>query len=76
VYRRKDHDGTWALRGHRLRGLDVMLSTSLGGDGSLVFLRRNEEISPVVWEVQIDKRARLFIPRESPQTPSFLLASD
>ena len=28
VFRRKDHDGIWALRAHRLHGLNVVLSES------------------------------------------------
>ncbi len=60
VYRQADHDGIWALRGHRLYGLDVVLAASPGHNGSLVVLERNEEISPLVWEVLIDDLAGPF----------------
>lgn len=55
VYRRKNHDGIWALRGHRLHGLDVLLSASFTGQGSLVTMRRARDGPRQVWELDIDK---------------------
>ena len=53
VYRRKDHDGIWALKNHRLRGL-VLLSESFTDRGSWIVLKRGESRSQLVWEVHID----------------------
>jgi hypothetical protein len=60
VYRRKDHDGVWALRGHRLYGLDVVLSQSPSHNGALLTSKRNEEACPSVWKVTIDNLAGPF----------------
>lgn len=54
VYRRKTHDGVWAVKGHRLHGLDVLLSESLTSLGSLVTLKRDENRSQLIWEIHID----------------------
>lgn len=54
VYRRANHQGIWALRGHRLRGLDVILSESFSAHGSLVTLKRSEGRSQSIWTVEID----------------------
>jgi Heterokaryon incompatibility protein (HET) len=65
TYRRKDHDGTWALRGDRLAGLDVLLSKSpmhtTKEESSIVSLQRDEKMSPLLWVVTIDNRAGPFV---------------
>lgn len=43
VIRRVDHDEIWRLKGHRCRGLDVVLSRVIGGNGPLLKLHRNED---------------------------------
>lgn len=48
VYRRLTHDGLWALKRHRLHGLDVLLSESLTDRGSIMTLKRNESRSRMV----------------------------
>jgi hypothetical protein len=54
VYRSSDHDGVWALRGHQLRGLHVLLARSFNDRGSLLKLQRCERRSPLVWKLEID----------------------
>lgn len=54
VYRRNNHTGIWALKGHRLWGLDVLLSESFSDRGSLLTLKRDENRSRLVWELHID----------------------
>ena len=58
AYRRRDHDGLWALRGDRLHGLDVLLSKSPMHNSPMtssnVFLQRDETVSPFVWVLSID----------------------
>lgn len=48
------HNGLWKLKGHRERGLDVLLSKSFTDHGSLVTLERKTEQSKLVWEFNID----------------------
>ena len=61
VYRRKDHDGIWALKGHRLHGLDVILLASLNGNGGpILTLERHQTDYPLIWEVWMDDRDDLF----------------
>ncbi|MCJ1477242.1 hypothetical protein MMC13_005913 [Lambiella insularis] len=54
VYRSNDHKGVWALRGHRLRGLDVLLARSFNDRGSLLKLERCRSGSQQVWKLEID----------------------
>lgn len=60
VYRKKAHDGRWALKGHRLYGLDVLLSESFTDRGSLVTLKRDGSKSRLIWEFDIDSLVSPF----------------
>ncbi|KAK5082573.1 hypothetical protein LTS08_008837 [Lithohypha guttulata] len=55
VYRKKTHDGRWALKGHRLYGLDVLLSAHFSDRGSLVTMKRGESKLGLIWEFDIDE---------------------
>lgn len=44
----------WALKGHRSRGLDVLLSDGFNDIGSLLTLKRSKNRAPLVWEFHID----------------------
>ena len=54
VDRKEAHDGRWALKGHRLWGLDVLLRESSTDKGSLVTLKRDERQPRLIWELDID----------------------
>jgi len=54
VYRSSAHRGVWALRGHRLRGFDLLLSKSFNHQGSFVRLERCKSRSRLVWKLEID----------------------
>lgn len=60
IYRDKDHNGLWAIRGHRIYEFDVVLVESPGYEGALVSLECDEETSPLVRELEIDNLAGPF----------------
>lgn len=59
VYRRKDHNGVWALKGDRLEGLDITLSKAPSHTGTRLTLKRDEEY-PFAWTVVISDLAGPF----------------
>ena len=63
------HNGLWKLKGHRQRGLDVLLSKSFTDRGSLVSLRRETWRQRLVWEFDIDS---LIGPFRNPEHKALL----
>lgn len=72
VFRRPidTHDGLWRLRGHRQRGLDVLLSELWTHYGSLVRLQRETGPSKLIWEFDIDSLVGPFRNLEHPALDS------
>jgi len=54
VHRRKIDEGIWALKGHRLYGLVVLLSEHYTNNGWGVTLKRDQSRSPSIWEFHVD----------------------
>lgn len=54
LYRKQTRNGRWALKGHRLYGLDVLLAGSSTDKGSLMSVKRDEGKRCTVWEFDID----------------------
>ena len=60
-YRPQNHNGVWALRGHRIHGLDVMLMSNPGGTNSvLVRIVLSEHESRCIWDIFIEDLGRIF----------------
>jgi hypothetical protein len=60
VYCRNNHNGFWAVKGYRLLGLDITISRSSFHNGAKVVMQRKKEVTPLVWEFQIDNVAEPF----------------